>query len=857
MWVIRMKNNNGEIICLLARREYQNNKVRNGILVSAVAIAVMTVFCVTSLVVGKVEADYLMYVRNEGTAASVILKEADEEQYLRIQSLSYIKAVGKELEFGNTGHFQCVVLDEVAWRQMQSPAYSDIHGSYPEEREEVMLSCFTLEGMGIHQPELGMEILLEINAGKGEETFRLSGYYTDYVDEARREPQGYFSKRYLEEAELPSNTRMKLLICQDDGLIGTKVEDMLYRDVEMNDKSQQFIGGNSMSLEAVKNLAGGYDTAVLFCMVLFGAVWSLVYNVLHISHEQDVRSYGIMKILGMTKRQIRGVFYRQILRITVMGCLVGAAAGMTLTVTVLPEILAKMSLYELGKASALIAFRGWILAGAIVFGFVVTFFSGVPVIWRLARLSSIESVKYARSDTPYRTRFAHVCRNHLPKTFSPIQMAWENVARFKRRDFLPMISLALGICVSIGGGVISKGTDYTNRIDYENHDFTIISNMSVYVIDMYPDVDEIFPSKLVMKLSGLDGIKEVSSVIGGFGKIRTDEEILRLRAEDLTDLEEMEGGFYDFVVQSVGEGYLEELSDFAEQKGLPLDMESVLDGTGAIMLHRNIFSKQEEEEGKDYVGVPFWVYTMNEEQVGDMSFSGYLNFDEEGFPKLDTTWNSTNVVYFLVSEKGLEHMRIKPQTFSLSFEVEPVRESVIKASLNQMVEEYNAQFRPEEPQPFYVTDNRSLSLTAKSDLLQKEKEYIASSRVVMAAGFLMLLVMGVANYFNVMVTNFSLRKWEFAVMESVGMSRAQLRRVIFWEGILYGSMIGILTFVFGSALWHGVAVVMKRRLAYFCYEYPMAALLAALVVLYVNCIIVPQFVYKKGIHGSLAVRLKR
>lgn len=65
-----MKNNNQKILRLLAKREYQENKRRNRILIGTVAFAVWMIFCVFSLAIGKIQADYLLMVRNGGTKAT-------------------------------------------------------------------------------------------------------------------------------------------------------------------------------------------------------------------------------------------------------------------------------------------------------------------------------------------------------------------------------------------------------------------------------------------------------------------------------------------------------------------------------------------------------------------------------------------------------------------------------------------------------------------------------------------------------------------------------------------------------------------------------------------------------------------
>ena len=70
--------------------------------------------------------------------------------------------------------FTCEVLDENAYEIMQRPAYTDIHGAYPSEEDELMLPMRALTQIGIEEPELNMkiEVKLKLDSGKTiEKTF--------------------------------------------------------------------------------------------------------------------------------------------------------------------------------------------------------------------------------------------------------------------------------------------------------------------------------------------------------------------------------------------------------------------------------------------------------------------------------------------------------------------------------------------------------------------------------------------------------------------------------------------------------------------------------------------------------------
>lgn len=156
--------------------------------------------------------------------------------------------------------------------------------------------------------------------------FRLSGYYTEYVDPSMGKAYGYFSKTYLDQLDLSEVSRT-LLIEQSGSVDGQTVEDRLYQDIPMRDDSQQFFGGTGLDLEAVTEMVGGYDIAAVMAVVILFAAWLLIYNVLHISYGKDIRRFGLLKTLGTTDGRFEASRTRQIFKIAVLGCLWGSVAG--------------------------------------------------------------------------------------------------------------------------------------------------------------------------------------------------------------------------------------------------------------------------------------------------------------------------------------------------------------------------------------------------------------------------------------------------------------------------------------------------------------------------------------------------
>ena len=56
-------------------------------------------------------------------------------------------------------------IDETEWQEHRVPTISDIHGDYPQAKNEIMLPTWALRAMGIDDPQIGMNISLSYQLG--------------------------------------------------------------------------------------------------------------------------------------------------------------------------------------------------------------------------------------------------------------------------------------------------------------------------------------------------------------------------------------------------------------------------------------------------------------------------------------------------------------------------------------------------------------------------------------------------------------------------------------------------------------------------------------------------------------------
>lgn len=98
---MKIRNNNQRVIQRLAKSEYHANRSRNYFMILSIAVTMIVVFCIFSVMKGRIDAEYLMEVRHNGNTANTSLENPTEKQMKQISKLPYVKNIGSIYYFAN------------------------------------------------------------------------------------------------------------------------------------------------------------------------------------------------------------------------------------------------------------------------------------------------------------------------------------------------------------------------------------------------------------------------------------------------------------------------------------------------------------------------------------------------------------------------------------------------------------------------------------------------------------------------------------------------------------------------------------------------------------------------------------
>ena len=905
-------NNNKDIIRFLAKNFAGTKKIRNTILFCSVVIGIVAITMVFGISCGKIQAEEIRLTRENGTASSGRIEDGTEEQYAKLKQLDYIKRVGKSIFVGEATDISddnaktiCDVVwaDSESWNNFLKPAYTNIIGSYPQKKDEILLSKRALKKLGISEPEQGMEINLDVYKGLFEhskEKFKPCGWYTD---SGNKLAIGYISHDKINELNLEKGP-YTLLFSQSNHLSRSKTEEKLYQALPMKSADQKIYVSDTAQYTAVSKFAGGYEMVILGMLGILCGIYFLVRNVLWISMSEDIQNLGLLHTIGATERQITKIYRKQMRLLMLKGSVLGSLISVLILVLLIPEILGFHFYQEMGGNMILSFFRPWILFLSVVFVNGILWMASEGVIRKITKLSCIESATYDGNMGDKKIKHPGKLVLKRSETGEMFYIAWGNITRHKARFIITSISIFLGVLSFILMNVLTNGCDYKHLLE-KRPDFLLAGEFSEFgkslgygeeyktrEIDVDPlltqgdgvellydnDYDEFSPisQELEKKLHKIDGIDwENSNLIeGAYVDTFMSKKGIRPYDEGLSNLtnDNMVEGFSWGTVQILNENQILSLKKYVQDNQLNIDVESLEEGNGVLIIHDHMLTPEQQKLADKAIGEPVYFKTLlskedairrkelinsesEEKQQKDefpqkesetFTLCGYLDRQSDNFPEIHQSWHGEGILYYFISEKGFQKIPTEKKRLTMELTADPGKELYVETQINELISEENKK-RSEmtEVSMDEGTGEAGVFVICKSDLMQQKETYMRGNRILLGAVSIILFIAGLANYCNVVFTGMYARRKEFDVMKSIGMTDKQMKLMLFGEGSYYFMCVMGLLFTVGMVTLVGVKIYMENKLSYFTFHWPIISTVGVMFSLVLINVVVTHFICKK------------
>ena len=150
-----------------------------------------------------------------------------------------------------------------------------------------------------------------------------------------------------------------------------------------------------------------------------------------------------------------------------------------------------------------------------------------------------------------------------------------------------------------------------------------------------------------------------------------------------------------------------------------------------------------------------------------------------------------------------------------------------------------------------------ITIQSRYEKQQEIEGYLLTSKVLATGLSAVFLLIGIMNFINTMVVSVNTRKHEFAILESVGMTKKQIRKVLLLEGGYYWSISFLLLITLGTGIYIPIYAAFEQMVPYATFSYPITSLLIIATIILFVCSITPIMAFKEDIVQSVVERLRQ
>ena len=572
--------------------------------------------------------------------------------------------------------------------------------------------------------------------------------------------------------------------------------------------------GASLDDETLKTIYG--LGAFVMGIVLVSSVF-VIRNGFAISITERLKQYGMLSSIGATKKQIKKSVYFEGFILGIIGIPLGILSGV-FAIYILVNVVNYILKDYVSSGTLLTYSMSW---AAIVVSIIVS----IVTIWLSCRRSAkkaskITPIEAIRSSEDVKLKAKKIkCPKIITKIFKTGgEIAYKNLKRSKKKYRTTVISIIVSVVIFIAiSSFIQYGFKMSNSYYTEkNYNYVVYAYTTASNEDKEEFAEEQAKNyKMLTDISNLPDIGEVSINKSNSFELNMDEkhkaelteygkDIKARYSESNSDQEQIDTINIISLSKNAYDAYLKKIGG---------DYETYKDG--AILIDYNI---NFDEKGKKIQGS---MYTWKKGdtvtgKINDKEYNIKIVAKTEERPNGVESLYNTNA-YFIVSEDFINKTGyISAALYSQSKDVD---------KLDAEVEQYKNDNN---------LNNSNLTTFNMEKSVKAENAVILVISIFLYGFIGVITLIGITNIFNTITTNMNLRKKEFAMLKSIGMTKKEFNRMIRLESIFYGVKSLIIGIPIGIALSYGMYKVFENSMEM---EYVLPYKAIAVAVIFVAVII--------------------
>ena len=509
----------------------------------------------------------------------------------------------------------------------------------------------------------------------------------------------------------------------------------------------------------------GYVVIVVCIIIVFTSVFC-IKNSFDISITEKIKQYGMLRSIGATKKQIKNnVFYEA----TILG-LIGIPLGLLLgfiasyILIIVCNILLKDSLTD--GLNMVLSYSVISYIVAILLGIITIYLSALKSARKASKISPIDSIRNSANIKLNSKKLK------VPKLINKIfgvggEISYKNIKRNKKSYRTTIVSLTISVLVFI------SLTYFMNTFMNEIKKEVSASEYNInYNITTKEDKNIINKINQTVKLDNIKNYSIIRTTNGTFNNPK-----YNIEHENIND---------NIYIVSIGEEvykkYLKSLNlnyDDVKDKGILVDeiKYSVNKGDKIVNKQDRLYKYNKG----DIVSMNLYI-EPNETNI-NLSVGAISDVRPFGLQK------NTEEVYFVVSDEYYDKINGGSQYYNVYFD--STNASKLQDDIDKILQDER-----------YYIDNKEENVRIMRNLILLIGIFLY--------GFITVITLiSVTNIFNTITTSMELRKPEFAMLKSVGMTSKEFNRMIRLESIF----VCIKSLIFGIPIGLAISYVIYLLLS--------------------------------------------
>ena len=540
--------------------------------------------------------------------------------------------------------------------------------------------------------------------------------------------------------------------------------------------------------------AGVFGILFMFCGYL------LIYNVFDMSVTNDIRQYGLLRTIGTTPKQVKGLVRKQAMYLFLIGTPIGVVLGILLGKGMLPVVL-KAFVADLGEKNVVVGSLPYlpIIIGSVIFSALTVWISTRKSAKKASRVSPIEAVRYVEQSTGKIRERKHVKGALLPR------MAKANVQRNKGRMVLVIVSLMLSIILLNSVFIFTGSFDEEVYVERQmRSDFTVYTAEAGLMQKGFTGHSAALPENVAEAVTQRPGVENVTKMYRNtyddnhiscdwgvtYGKI---DNTHRNSIPENMDVGWSEDNHHAALSQDgrplgnifgISENLIDKLDIREGEKDKSVLKQKIQNENGIILIARynqkGEFTEFTENQYKNMqIGDEIQFYENGVLTETFTVLAKAATTDMEGASLLGPGSNISSDIggpIMYMSEEHFKELYENPSLYCVLFDTEKEQQQDMETYLSEYTTQKNMDIR------YQSADKLGASVQTMKNT------------VLLIGGLIggIFALVGIINLMNLIMTSIVTRRHEFASMQSIGMTTKQLRRMLMTESLSYVLRAGVI-----------------------------------------------------------------